>query len=90
MTNLYTQLEAAFNYRGNVTLTLKNGEAIVCFLFNRELNSQEPFVEVFLTGSGNYHKYAISELADIQLTGEDHAAGKSYQEWLAKQNAETH
>ena len=90
MTNLHTQLEAAFHYRGNVTVTLKKGDVIQGFLFNRTLDVAEPFVELFLAGTGNYQKYLLSELADIQLSGEDHAAGKSYQEWLEKQKAETH
>lgn len=90
MTNLNTQLEAAFHYRGNVTLVLKNGESVECFLFNRDTAAATPCVEVFLKGTGNYQKYSLSEIADIQLSGEDHAAGKSYQEWLAKQNSENH
>ena len=85
MNQLTTQLEAAFHYRGNVTLNLKNGESVECFLFNREFETAKPFIEIFLAGTGNQQKYLLSEVADVQLIGEDHAAGKSYQEWLAKE-----
>lgn len=93
MTNLHQQIEIAFDYRGNVTLVLKNGERVEGFIFNRNVeqgNAAEQYVEVFLAGSGTYQKISVNDLSEVQLTGEDHAAGKSYQEWLEKQKAEAH
>lgn len=34
---LAEQIEAAFDYRGDCTVTLKSGEQVVGYLFNREL-----------------------------------------------------
>ncbi len=84
-TELKEQIDAAFDFRGDVTLTLKDGTEIVGFLGNRDfapdssLNA-EPFVEVYVpTGerskpSGAPQRLLISTLASIVLTGTDHAA----------------
>ena len=89
-TQLKQQIEAAFNYRGNVTLTKKDGSTTEGFVFNREFDhstiEENQFVEIFLAGSGAPCKLTVAELESVELTGEDHAAGKSYEEWLKKQN----
>ncbi len=71
-------IEEAFDYRGNVTLTLHAGETIEAFLFNRDFSphaslKEVPFVELFLTG-GERRKLAISDIAQIETSGKDHAA----------------
>ena len=78
MTELKQQIEAAFDYRGNVTLKLHAGDPVECFLFNRDFAphaslKEVPFVEVFLTG-GERRKLPISEIVAVELSGKDHAA----------------
>jgi hypothetical protein len=74
-----------------VTLDLKDGTNIVGYLFNREPKGTprcpEPFVEIFLKGKTEPLLVKYSEIAAIRLTGEDTAAGKSWEEWQAKQAA---
>ena len=87
---LEIQIEAAYNYRGHVTIHFVKGESIEGFLYNREFTNpkiqQDHFVEVFLKGSGESVRYPISALRSVELTGEDCAAGKSYEDHLKKQN----
>lgn len=76
---LAEQVEAGFTYRGNVTITLKSGEALEAFLFNRDLTphaslAEPPFVEVFLAGGGERRKLRVEEIAGVELTGSDPAA----------------
>ena len=82
-------IEKAYHYRGNVTMTLNDGTTIEGFIFNREFRNpklaEDQFVELFLAGSGERQKVALADIAAVTLSGEDHAAGKSYQEWIAKQ-----
>ncbi|OGQ23555.1 MAG: hypothetical protein A3C46_02370 [Deltaproteobacteria bacterium RIFCSPHIGHO2_02_FULL_44_16] len=89
MTELEQQIEKAFDYRGNVTITFKNGNAIEGFLYNREFSNpktrEQNFIEVFLAPKGEPAKFKITDLESVILTGEDHAAGKSYEDWIAKQ-----
>lgn len=88
MDDLSRQLEAAFDYRGHVTVTLKDGSTVEGFLFNRQLASpllkEPPFVELYLKGSAEHRKLAISELKSIALSGEDFAAGKSFEDLKKK------
>ena len=85
---LLRQIEAAFDYRGHVSVKLKTGPAVEGFLFNRQLDAaragEEPFIELYLKGSAEYRKLRLSELESIALTGEDCAAGKSYDDHLKK------
>lgn len=88
ITELHQQIEAAFDYRGDVTVTFTDGTSVEGFLANREYTnprvSKDNFIEL-MCADGTRPRYDLSIVRDVQLTGEDCAAGKSYQEWLAKQ-----
>jgi len=76
-TDIERQIEAAFSYRGNVTLTLKNGDSLEAYLFNRDFDphpklGKAPFVEIDLPG-GERRSYPIGELSSVELSGQDHA-----------------
>ncbi len=91
MGNLNTEIEKAFDYRGNVTLHLKDGRHVVGYIYNREAKGSsrcsEPFVEMMLENNPEKSRFKYSEIASIAFTGEDPAAGKSWEEWLAKEDA---
>ena len=76
--DLERQIEAAFDYRGHVTITLASGEPVVGYVYNRQFAhptlQEPPFVEVFLAGSGTPNKIAIDSIRAIALTGRDYAA----------------
>lgn len=78
-TDVERQVEAAFHFRGNVTITLGDGERFEAYLFNRELGHprlKEPsYVDVFRAGkAGTPERIAISRIATVELTGKDHAS----------------
>jgi len=87
---LKKQIESAFHYRGHVTVTFTDGQSVDGYLYNREYaNPKTPedhFIDVFLKGSGNPARYKISTVQSVALTGADEAAGKSYQDWMKKQD----
>ena len=74
---LEKQIEAAYDYRGYVTLKFKNGETMEAFVFKREFDNplmkEDNFIEVFLKGGTEKRQYPISTLQSIELTGEDYA-----------------
>lgn len=80
------QIEAAFDYRGNVTMTLKDGTVVDGFIFNREFapKTGPAFVTLFLDEQPESATYTIATIQSIALTGEDTAAGKSWENWVAK------
>ena len=70
------QIEAAFDYRGHVTLTLKDGRSIEGFLYNRELAPMkgEPYVELIPKDSEQRLRFPAADVRGVALTGKDFAA----------------
>ncbi|MBI4424516.1 MAG: hypothetical protein HY554_12350 [Elusimicrobia bacterium] len=86
---LERQVEAAFDFRGHVTIAFKSGETVEGFLFNREyanpLTAEENYIDVILKDSDQRRRYPIAALESVRLTGADHAAGNSFEDYLKKQ-----
>ena len=75
---LEQQVEAAFSFRGNVTIAMKSGETFEAYVFNRALGGpkqkEPPFIEVYRKGkAGQAEKIALASLESIALSGKDHA-----------------
>ena len=72
---LEKQVEAAYDYRGYVTVKFKNGETLEGFVFNREFSNpklkEDPFIEMFPKDKDERKRYPISAIQSIELTGEN-------------------
>ena len=83
-------LESAFDYRGDVTITLKNGDKLDGYVFDRR--SAGPALRDctirLLPKTGN-QKIAVTydQIARLEFTGRDTAAGKSWETWTKKYTA---
>src|SRR3954468_25054700 len=79
-------LEKAFDFRGDVTITLKSGEKVEGYIFDRRTGSSlaDSVVRVFLAGSDEKRSVTYSDIAALAFTGRDTAAGKSYEAWVRK------
>jgi hypothetical protein len=86
--DLRQALEKAFDYRGDVTLTLKNGERVEAYIFNRQTGATlaESFVSYFTPKATDKRKVSYAEIARIEFTGKDRAAGKHWEDWVKKYN----
>jgi hypothetical protein len=80
-------IEAAFDYRGDVTLLLRSGGELSGYLSNRNGAAPEPFLELFPAAGGPMRRLLYRELRGIAFTGRDTAAGKSWETWLKKYQA---
>src|SRR5947199_6039675 len=76
-------LEKAFDYRGDVTLTLKDNSKIEGYIFDRVSGATlaTSFVRVLPKDSGQRLKIAYADIAAIAFSGRDTAAGKSWEAW---------
>jgi hypothetical protein len=85
-TELREALEKAFDYRGDVTLTQKDGTTIEGYIFDRVTGAglSSSFVRVLPKNGGNRLKISYSEIAALAFTGRDTAAGKSWEAWVQK------
>ena len=82
-------LEKAFDYRGDLTITLKNGQNIEGYAFDRRMNGpslSECFVRVMPKDQPEKLSIAYSDIAALAFTGRDTAAGKSFAAWVKKYN----
>jgi hypothetical protein len=82
--------EKAFDYRGDLTITLKSGEKIDGYVFDRRGNSQklsECSVRIMPKDRPDKLSIPYSEIAALAFTGKDTAAGKSFEAWVKKYHA---
>jgi hypothetical protein len=79
-------LEKAFDYRGDVTITLKNGEKVEGYLFDRRSGSSlaDSFVRVIPTNAKTKVNVSYADIAALAFTGRDTAAGKTFDAWVKK------
>jgi hypothetical protein len=79
-------LEKAFDYRGDVTITRKDGSKIEGYVFDRRTSATLHGSVVRLFSKDGNQKIAIpySEIAALAFTGRDTAAGKSWEAWVKK------
>ena len=81
-------LEKAFDYRGDVTLTLKSGERIEAFVFNRHSGAalSDSYVQYFTPSAPEKRKVSYAEIARLEFSGKDRAEGKHWEDWVKKYN----
>lgn len=79
-------LEKAFDYRGDVTITKKDGAAIEGYIFDRQTGRtlQDSFVRLFPKDQNLKVAIAYADIAGLEFTGRDTAAGKSWAAWVTK------
>lgn len=78
-------LEKAFDYRGDVTLTLRSGLAASGYLFDRRKESTlGASVVRLMLPSGEKQSVAYADITHIAFSDRDPAAGKSFETWVKK------
>ncbi len=86
--DLREALEKAFDYRGDVTLTLRSGERIEAYIFNRQSGRTlaDSFVQYFTPSAPEKRKISYAEIARLEFSGKDRAAGKHWEDWVKAYN----
>jgi hypothetical protein len=79
-------LEKAFDYRGDVTITRKDGSRLEGYLFDRRTGPtlDQSVVRVIPKSSREKVSVSYSEIAALAFSGRDTAAGKSWEAWVRK------
>jgi hypothetical protein len=85
--DLKAALEKAFDFRGDVTLTLKSGEKIEAYIFNRHTGATlgESWVQYFAPNAPDKRKISYADIARLEF-GKDRAAGKHWEDWVKAWN----
>jgi hypothetical protein len=84
--DLRIALEKAFDYRGDIQLTLKDGSVVEGYVFDRRTAPTLAGSAVRVIPSKERSKRSISyaDIAALAFTGRDTAAGKSFEAWMKK------
>ena len=79
-------LEKAFDYRGDVTITRKDGTKIEGYLFDRRTGPtlKDSLVRLYPKTSTEKVSISYADIAALAFTGRDTAAGKSWEGWMKK------
>jgi hypothetical protein len=79
-------IEKAFDYRGDVTVTRKDGSQLTGYLFDRRIGKtlNDSVIRLMLASGNERPAIPYSEVASIAFTGRDTAAGKTYEAWVKK------
>ncbi len=83
-------LEKAFDYRGDVTITRKDGSTVEGYLYDRrsEPTLQASVVRIMPTPKDGqtYERVMVSyaDIAALSFSGRDTAAGKTFDAWVKK------
>ena len=79
-------LEKAFDYRGDVTVTRKDGSKVEGYLFDRRTGAslRESVVRIYPKNSDEKISVSYAEIGALAFSGRDTAAGKSWEAWMKK------
>ncbi len=79
-------LEKAFDYRGDVTITRKDGSKVEGYVFDRRsaANLKNSTVRLYPKNSSEKIAVSYADIAALAFTGRDTAAGKSWEAWMKK------
>jgi len=79
-------LEKAFDFRGDVSVTRKDGSKVEGYLFDRVSGRDlaSSFVRLLQKDSNEKLKIAYADIAALAFSSRDPAAGKSWEAWLRK------
>ena len=79
-------LEKAFDYRGDITITKKDGSKVEGYVFDRRNGKTlaDSYVRVIPTGQATKLTIPYTDVAALAFSGRDTAAGKTFEAWVKK------
>ena len=79
-------LNEAFDYRGDVTLTLRDGRKIEGYIFDRRdgVGLDDSLVRMIPKDSDTKVSFRYSDITRLEFTGKDTAHGKSWENWVKR------
>ncbi|HMF76048.1 MAG TPA: hypothetical protein VK604_10335 [Bryobacteraceae bacterium] len=84
--DLRSALEKAFDYRGDISITRKDGTVVEGYLYDRRSGKTLADSLVRLLPANGSPRVSIpySDIAALTFSGRDTAAGKSWEAWVRK------
>lgn len=79
-------IELAFHFRGDVTITQRDGDSVEGYLYDRRLDGplERQQVRIIPRNSDAHIVIPYSQITGLCFTGKDTASGKSFESWIRK------
>lgn len=78
-------MEQAFDYRGDVTVTLTSGDKVEGYVYDRSKpNGTEAKLRIIVKNEGRKVTVRRSEIAELAFSGRDMADGRTFEAWVKK------
>jgi hypothetical protein len=79
-------LEKAFDYRGDITVTRKDGTTVEGYLFDRRTGTtlQDSYIRIIPAKEKSKVTISYGDVAALAFSGRDTAAGKTFEAWVKK------
>jgi hypothetical protein len=79
-------LEKAFDYRGDITVTRKDGSKVEGYLFDRRNGATlaDSYIRIIPAKEKTKVTIAYGDIAALAFSGRDTAAGKTFDAWVKK------
>ena len=79
-------LDAALDYRGDVTLVLHDGRSVEGYLFDRipGRDLAGSWVRILRADDAAKQRISYAEISELRFSGKDTAAGKTWENWLRR------
>lgn len=84
--DLRRALDEALDYRGDVTIVLRDGRKVEGYLFDRTAGATpaDSMVRILRAGDGAKERIRCDEIAELHFSGKDTAAGKTWENWIRR------
>ena len=80
-----TGIEQAFDYRGDVTVTLGSGEKVEGYIYDREQKADIAASTLrIMTKPGQKLTIRYADVSQLSFSGRDMADGRSWEAWIRK------
>ena len=81
-------VDAAFDYRGDVTLTLVCGKVMEGYIFNRydAPAFADSWLEMYPADKPEKKRLSYARIQSLSFSGKDRAAGKRWEDWVNNYN----
>lgn len=79
-------LDSALDYRGDVTLILRDGRSVEGYLFDRTPGRDlaGSWVRILRSLDATKQRISYADIAELRFSGKDTAAGKTWENWLRR------
>ncbi len=81
---LQDALRMAVDYRGDITIGLKDGSSMEGYIFTKAQTNGNEVIRLYPKGSESTVEIRITDIQDLFFSGRDTAFGKSWEAWIAK------